>query len=75
MLPIGFDLALLKLLKAQFSTALVIQLDAHALLMLQAHNDDALCQRDLSEHDRGSIGIRYLSVTKYFTLLWSNVQS
>ena len=43
-----------------FTTVFVIQLDAHALLMLQAHNDGVLHQRDLSEHDKGSTGIRSL---------------
>jgi len=34
----------------QFSMALVIQLDAHALLMLQVGNDGVLRQKDISEH-------------------------
>jgi len=31
-----------------------------SLLILQARNDGVLCQRDLSEHDKGSTGIRSL---------------
>ena len=36
----------------QFSAALLIQLNAHTLLVLQVRYDGVLSKRDLSEHDK-----------------------